>query len=312
MADAHAPPGSSPDGAPGALAAIARHVGVPDAPAAAATARSLTARRAGLGALAEHAAWLSAVQGSSPAARPDRVRLVLLGATVATAPVLAAAARAGVGVRAMPVPNAQPLAAGVACADAEVDSGGELLVLAVPASAVPVAAAVLIATLTEAEPVRVVRAGLETSIWIDAVQEVRDRRRRAMPLRDDPDRLLAEVGTGTEAAAAGLLLQAAQRRTPVILDGLSAVAAALVANGAASQAHGWWQPADTSGEPAHQLAITHLGLTPILQLGTSTGDGTAGVLAVEVLRAAADSAGGGGTAESSTTGTSPARSSADV
>jgi nicotinate-nucleotide--dimethylbenzimidazole phosphoribosyltransferase len=240
------------------------------------------------------------------------VRLVLLGATVAAAPVLAAAARAGVGVRVMPVPEAQPLAAGVACADTEVDSGGELLVLAVPATAVPIAAAVLVATLTEAEPVRVVRTGLETSAWIDAVQEVRDRRRRAMPLRDDPDRLLTEVGTGTEAAAAGLLLQAAQRRTPVILDGLSAVAAALVAHDAASQAHRWWRLADSSGEPAHQLATTHLGLTPILDLGTSTGDGTAGVLAVEVLRAAADSAGGVGPAESSTPGSSPAPSSADV
>jgi nicotinate-nucleotide--dimethylbenzimidazole phosphoribosyltransferase len=311
MADAGAPAGS-PEGGLGGLAAIARHVDGPDAPAAETTARSLAAR-ARLGALAEHAAWLSAVQGSSPPVRPDRVRLVLLGAAAATGPVLAAAARGGIGVRAVPVLDEQPLAAGVAFADAEVDSGAELLVLAVPESAVPVAAAVLVAALTDTEPVRVIRTGLETSAWIEAVREVRERRRRAMPLRHEPDRLLAEVGTGIEAAAAGLLLQAAQRRTPVVVDGLSAVAAALVAHGAAPQAHRWWQLADTSGEPAHQLASTRLGLTPILRLDTSTGDGTAGVLAVEVLRAAADSAAVGvESPEPSTQGAAPAASSADV
>ena len=79
----------------------------------------------------------------------------------------------------------------------------------------------------------------------------------------------------------------------VVVDGLSAVAAALVAHAAAAQARQWWQLADTSGEPAHKLAASRLRLTPILRLGTSAGDGTAGVLAVEVLRAAADCAAAG-------------------
>jgi nicotinate-nucleotide--dimethylbenzimidazole phosphoribosyltransferase len=310
MADVGAP--GRPEDSAG-LAGIARHVGDPDAAAAATTARSLAPRRAALGGLAEHATWLSAVQGSSPPARPDRVRLVVLGADAAGAQVLAAAERAGVGVRALRVPDAQSLAAGVACADGEVDSGADLLVLAVPATAVPIAAAVLVAALTETEPVRVVRAGIETGAWIEAVREVRDRRRRAMPLRDDPDRLLAAIGTSTEAAAAGLLLHAAQRRTPVVLDGLGAVAAALVAHRAAPQASRWWQLADTSGEPAHELAAASLGLTPILGLGTSTGDGTAGVLAVEVLRAAADCAADGvQPPDASTPRAAPAQTSADV
>lgn len=308
MADRGAP--GSREGSAG-LAGIARHVVDPDAAAAATTARSLAPRRAALGGLVEYATWLSAVQGSTPPARPDRVRLVVLGADGASAPVLAAAARAGVGLRALPAPEAQSLAAGVGCADAEVDSGADLLVLAVPATAVPIAAAVLVAALTETEPVRVVRAGIDTGAWIDAVREVRDSRRRAMPLRDDPDRLLAAIGTGTEAAAAGLLLHAAQRRTPVVLDGLGAVAAALVAHRAAPHAYRWWQLADTSGEPAHELATASLGLTPILRLGTSTGDGTAGVLAVEVLRAAAAFA-ADGEPDPSTPRAAPAHTSADV
>ena len=292
MADGGALPGSR-RGSPGGLTAIGHHVAEPDARAAATTADSLAARSSGLGALAEHAAWLSSVQGSSPPAPPDRVRLVLLGSEAATAPMLAAAARAGVAVRAMPVSDAEPMAAGAACADTEVDSGADLLVLAAPATSFPVTAAVLVAALTETEPVRVVSKGLGTNAWIEAVREVRDRRRRAMPMRDEPDRLLAEIGSGVEATAAGLLLQAAQRRTAVVVDGLSAVAAALVAHAAAAQARQWWQLADTSGEPAHELAASRLSLTPILRLGTSAGDGTAGVLAVEVLRAAADCAAAG-------------------
>ena len=81
---------------------------------------------------------------------------MLLGSEAATAPMLAAAARAGVAVRAVPVSDAEPMAAGVACADAEVDSGADLLVLAAPATSFPVTAAVLVAALTETEPVRVV------------------------------------------------------------------------------------------------------------------------------------------------------------
>ena len=65
--------------------------------------------------------------------------------------------------------------------------------------------------------------------------------------------------------------------------------------------------------PAHELATSHLGLTPILRLGTSTGDGTAGVLAVEVLRAAADCAADGvQPPEPSTPSAASAHSSADV
>ena len=70
------------------------------------------------------------------------------------------------------------------------------------------------------------------------------------------------------------------------LDGLPAATAALVAYEAQPRAVRWWQSADLSPEPAHELALTKLGKRSVLDLGIGLGDGTAGLLAVPVLRAA--------------------------
>jgi nicotinate-nucleotide--dimethylbenzimidazole phosphoribosyltransferase len=48
----------------------------------------------------------------------------------------------------------------------------------------------------------------------------------------------------------------------------------------------WWLAADSPADPAHELALTKLGLRPVLHLGMALADATAGLLAVPVLRAA--------------------------
>lgn len=88
------------------------------------------------------------------------------------------------------------------------------------------------------------------------------------------------------AAASGFVLRAAARRTPVLLDGPGAMAAALVAYEAAPRAVRWWQVADRCPDAAHAIALTRLALRPLLDIGIRTGDGTAGLLAVPLLRAA--------------------------
>ena len=91
---------------------------------------------------------------------------------------------------------------------------------------------------------------------------------------------------GTVLIAAGVLLAAAARRTPVVLDGPATAAAALVAARLSFRAPDWWLAGTLSPDPAHQIALTRLSLEPVLDLGLRGEDGTGALLAVPVLRAA--------------------------
>ena len=99
-------------------------------------------------------------------------------------------------------------------------------------------------------------------------------------------RLAGEASAGVAAATAGFLVQAAVRSTPVVLDGVFSLAAALVARDIAPDAARWWLAGHRSTEPAQSVALTALGLEPILDLGLRLGEGSGAVQAVPVLRAA--------------------------
>jgi nicotinate-nucleotide--dimethylbenzimidazole phosphoribosyltransferase len=73
----------------------------------------------------------------------------------------------------------------------------------------------------------------------------------------------------------------------VVLDGVVSGAAALVAAALAPTASHAWLAGHRSVEPAHTLALDHLGLAPALDLGLRVGEGTGALLAVPVVTAAA-------------------------
>jgi nicotinate-nucleotide--dimethylbenzimidazole phosphoribosyltransferase len=255
--------------------------------AAAARARP----HAGDGRLAELAEWLAATQGSFPPHAPARARCVVLGATGAR--VAALAETAGIGLRSIePPPDPQAaFAAGTTAADAEVDTGTDLLIIA--AHDPGTAPAVAVGVLGGVEPVALLPRGaaaIETAAWVASAAQLRDARRAIGGLRNRPDELLFALASPVLAAAVGCLLRAAGRRTPLVLDGTAAVAAALLCVDIQARAAQWWQVADASDDPVHRHAVEHLGTRPLLDLGTGAGDGTAGVLAVAILRAAAASA----------------------
>lgn len=170
---------------------------------------------------------------------------------------------------------------GMAIADEEVDSGADLLIPGELGVAGTTVAAVLIAALTDSEPVKVIGrgSGIDDRTWMRKVVAIRDGLRRAKPFTADPVALLAVAGGADVAAMTGFLVQAAVRRTPVLLDGVLSAAAALVASTIAPGAPVWWRAAHRSAEPAHAIALKHLGLEPVLDLGIRSGEG-AGALAV--------------------------------
>nr|MDT0667541.1 nicotinate-nucleotide--dimethylbenzimidazole phosphoribosyltransferase [Micromonospora sp. DSM 115978] len=103
---------------------------------------------------------------------------------------------------------------------------------------------------------------------------------------NDPVGLVQKVGGADLAVLAGLLVQAAVRRTPVVLDGVVICAAALVAERIAPGAKAWWIAGTRSTEPAQHLVLDALGLRPLLDLGMRLGEGTGALLAVDVVAAA--------------------------
>ena len=150
------------------------------------------------------------------------------------------------------------------------------------------AATTLIATLTDTEPVAVVGrgTGIDDAGWSRKTAAVRDAMYRGRRLRSDPVALLRTCGGADLAAMAGFCAQAAVRRTPLLLDGVVVTAAALVGDRLAPGARAWWQAGHRSTEPAHTLALDHLGLEPIVDLGLRLGEGTGAAVALPLVRAA--------------------------
>lgn len=178
--------------------------------------------------------------------------------------------------------------AGRQIADEEVDAGADLLIAGDMGIGNTTAATTLVAALTGTEPVAVVGrgTGIDDLGWMRKAAAVRDALYRAREVTRDPLGLLRVCGGADLAAMAGFLAQAAVRRTPVLLDGLVVTAAALVAEELAPGARAWWQAGHRSTEPAHSLALSHLRLEPIVDLGMRLGEGTGAAVALPIVRAA--------------------------
>lgn len=102
-----------------------------------------------------------------------------------------------------------------------------------------------------------------------------------------PLQALASIGGLEIAALAGFIVGGASRRVPVVLDGVIAVAAAVVARALVPDAVGYLVAGHRSTEPGATAALEHLGLVPVLDLGLRLGEGTGACLALPVVQAAA-------------------------
>ncbi len=105
------------------------------------------------------------------------------------------------------------------------------------------------------------------------------------PNRADALDVVAKVGGFEIAGLAGVLLGAAARRVPVVLDGFITGAAALAAVGLCPAAQDYLLAAHLSSEPGHAYLLGYLGLRPLLDLDLRLGEGTGAVLAMSLVEA---------------------------
>jgi nicotinate-nucleotide--dimethylbenzimidazole phosphoribosyltransferase len=236
--------------------------------------------------LAELGEWIAGTAGHWPVPL-RRVGLIHAGRADCLAARLADAA--GVGRHELIAGGGDDAVAdGIDLADGEIEAGAELFLLAARDDGP--APAVVVSLLAGAEPVALLPRGadaVDSAAWISAAEQLRDGRRAALPLRREPARLATALGSPVLAAATGFLLRATARRTPVVLDGSVAAAAALLAFELRPRAVNWWRFADAGTDAVTRRVVEHVGQRPLLDLGGRGGDGVAALLALSLVRAAA-------------------------
>lgn len=102
-----------------------------------------------------------------------------------------------------------------------------------------------------------------------------------------PVEVLAELGGLEIAALAGFVVGGAAARVPVLVDGVIAVAATLVAEALVPGCVAYCVAGHRSSEPGAAVGLAHLGLVPVLDLDLRLGEGSGACLALPVLQAAA-------------------------
>ncbi|GAA3222960.1 hypothetical protein GCM10010532_053980 [Dactylosporangium siamense] len=241
--------------------------------------------------------------GDSAAAADRRLEDVVEG----TGTLAMLAANAGASVQAIDCPEAGPaelhdalddgsvdaaLTLGWRLADAAANEGVDLLVLAACGAGSDAAAAAIVAVLTGGEPAallgRVVDASgfVDDAAWIRKVGAIRDARHRIRARSREPHTVLSMLGGGDIAVATGILLGAASRRLPVMVDGPVGIAAGLVARDYGAQTRHWLLMADHGDNPTVKLGADVLGVTPFLQLKLGLGEGGTSLVALPLVNTA--------------------------
>ncbi|EPH06968.1 nicotinate-nucleotide-dimethylbenzimidazole phosphoribosyltransferase [Propionibacterium sp. oral taxon 192 str. F0372] len=106
---------------------------------------------------------------------------------------------------------------------------------------------------------------------------------RAEINRNDPIGLLSQLGGPEFAVLTGVVLGAAGRRAPIILDGYATSICALLAQTAEPGVHGFLIAGQRSREVAHAEILRVLGLEPLLALRMRAGEGVGGAMAASLL-----------------------------
>ena len=180
------------------------------------------------------------------------------------------------------------VAAGIQLARKECDAGAAVIGLGDMGIGNTTPAAAITSVLTGASPN--VTTGRGTGIDDHAFARKLSAVERALAVNRpdplDPLGVLAKVGGCELAFLAGVALGAASRGAPVILDGYPTTAAALVAVAMAPRVREYMLASHLSAEPGHRVALDHLGLAPLLDLGMRLGEGTGAALAMMLMEAA--------------------------
>lgn len=282
----------------------------PDAAARRAVLAEVGARGEGLGRLAELAGWLASWRGRAIQVRRPLVALYI-GAQASAPGDPSAAAQArlehlaaggevvslmarslGAGVEVFDLASARPspdpahraamsereCAATMAFGMEALAKEPDVLVLADATAGAETAAEALLAALAGETPAREDVAPILARVQAEGTSEPLD--------------LLRQTGGRASAAILGGLVAAGTQRTPVLIDGAAAIAAAAVLHAIRPDALGHVRLGHAPPQSWAGRAADRLGLTPVLALEIDAGEGTGAVAALSLVKLAGDLGGG--------------------
>lgn len=182
----------------------------------------------------------------------------------------------------------QAVETGIAIVTTEIERGADLIATGDMGIGNTTASSAVVAAIT-GHPVAEV-TGRGTGIDDDGLARKIAVIEQALALhRPDPSDgldVLAKVGGFEIGGLAGVMLGAAARHVPVVVDGFISGAAALLACRMAPAAQPYLIAGHRSVERGHQAVFTQLDLDPLLDLGLRLGEGTGAVLGMSLCIAA--------------------------
>lgn len=177
---------------------------------------------------------------------------------------------------------------GITVARSLVEAGHRCLLTGDMGIANTTASAALIAAMLSADPAQVTGrgTGVDDAVLRHKIDVVRQALALHSPDPADPVGVLSAVGGFEHAALVGFILAAGALRVPVILDGVIAGSAALVANALHPDALVACVAGHRSAEPGHARALAALRMRPLIDLELRLGEGSGAVLALPLVQAA--------------------------
>ena len=119
-------------------------------------------------------------------------------------------------------------------------------------------------------------------------QVVTDGLAKNKPRKGDAMDILCKVGGYDHAGLAGVIIGAARRRVPTMVDGVNATAAALLAYGLYPECRDYMLCSHLSSDISAKAMLELMRLEPIVDAGLRLGEGTGASLAIVVLQSAMD------------------------
>jgi nicotinate-nucleotide--dimethylbenzimidazole phosphoribosyltransferase len=177
---------------------------------------------------------------------------------------------------------------GIAVAHELADTGIGLVGLGEMGIGNTTAATALVAAFSGAAPHSITGrgTGVDAATWARKVAVIEKALSVNPPAGKSGLEILAALGGFEIAGLAGVVLGAASRRVPVMLDGFIASTAALCAAQIAPTAAEYVIASHRSVEVGHQRVLCALGCEPLLDLGMRLGEGTGAALAMPIVESA--------------------------
>ncbi|MBU1523248.1 MAG: nicotinate-nucleotide--dimethylbenzimidazole phosphoribosyltransferase [Candidatus Omnitrophica bacterium] len=97
--------------------------------------------------------------------------------------------------------------------------------------------------------------------------------------------VLSKVGGFEIGGLAGIILAAARKRIPIVIDGFISSAAGLIAYQLEPKVKDYMIAGHCSCESGHRIILNYIGLRPILDLDLRLGEGTGAALAMSIIEA---------------------------